>query len=80
MQDRGYGLPRMSLLLGTSVNDTDLEAGVLHPLQRLAHLHGLCPAIQVFVLDPCVQHLGGVLGELGHAPQPLPDRARVFDE
>jgi hypothetical protein len=58
----------------------DLEAKVLHPLQRFTHLHGLRQAIQVLLLDPYVQRLGGVLGELGHAPHPLADRAGVLKD
>jgi hypothetical protein len=56
----------------------DLDAEGLHPLQRLAHLHGLRRPVQVLILDPPIQRLKSVLGEPGHAPQLIQDRTGIL--
>jgi hypothetical protein len=40
----------------------DLQAEVMHPLQRLTYLNGLRQAVQDLILDPGVKRLSDVLG------------------
>lgn len=44
----------------------------------LAHLYGLSHPLQILILDPLVQGLSGVLGELGNTPQTLRNRTGIL--